>query len=183
MAHFIQPTDFIASAFQGLTNIFQFTNWDGEFVPFNCGQAAAATYLTYRGCLPPVEEQANTIMRQIEADHPPDNFGGWLGTSRRRVERICRAHGVKLSPIRGEQRLRESLGQGRPVIVMCGVPGPQILKRYTLPAGHWMVAYGYDDSAVHLTNWGKMSWPDFRARWNSIVPSFIGMRNIGLTAV
>lgn len=182
MAHFIQPAGIVEAAYQGLKDIFQFTNGDGKWVPFNCGQAAACTYLTYRGVFPSVQEKANELMCQIEQQHPPDNIGGWLGTSRRRVERICRSHGIKLQEVRGEQGLREHLSRGQPVIVMLGVPGPKILKRYTLPAGHWMVAYGYDEADVHLTNWGKMPWDTFRRWWNGIVPRVICMRNRGLAA-
>jgi hypothetical protein len=181
MAQFIDVIESLRSGFKGVGRVFQFTNWDGDLVPYNCGQAAACTYLSFRGCEAFTQDRAGQIMRQIEADHPPDNLGGWMGTSRRRVERVCRRHGVKLRPVHGEPRLKESLADGEPVIVMLGVPGPKLLKRWTLPAGHWMVAYGYDETDVHLTNWGKMPWDIFLKRWNGWVPRLIGMRNIGLS--
>jgi len=182
MAQLINAIAIAQSAFQGVRTIYQFTNWDGELVPFNCGQAAACTYLTYTGKLTPVEEQAGEIMRRIEKTHPPDNLGGYMGTSRRRVERICRSHGVILRPVLGETKLREQLTLGNPVIVMLSVPGQKLFNRFTMPAGHWMVAYGFDEQDVHLTNWGKMSWVDFRRRWNTLVPRIIGMSNLGLVS-
>lgn len=62
---------------------------------------------------------------------------------------------------------------------MLGVPGGQFL-RWELPGGHWMVACGFDQEHVYLTNWGKMTWMDFEARWNKLVPRLINMRGTGL---
>lgn len=181
MAQLIEFAGGAAAEYRGVASIFQYTNWDGELCRFNCGQAAAATYLTFQGVFPPDQEQAGAIMRQLEAERPPDIMGGWFGTSRRQVEHICRQHGHELTEIAGEESLRDHLDQKRPVIVMLGVPGPKLLNRIALPAGHWMVAYGYDEANIHLTNWGMMTWPDFRARWKSIIPRVISMQQRGLT--
>jgi hypothetical protein len=65
---------------------------------------------------------------------------------------------------------------------MLGVSAGKFL-RFDMPGGHWMVAYGYDAGSVYLTNWGKMSWQEFRAGWAGLVPRLIGMRFRGLTAM
>ncbi len=65
-------------------------------------------------------------------------------------------------------------------MVMLDVPGRTLFNRWTLPTGHWMVAYGFDDELVYLTNWGTMTWELFRARWNGLTPRLIGMCNRGL---
>ncbi len=183
MAQFIVPDMVPAGPYRGVRRILQFTNSDGKFVPYNCGQAAAATYLTYHGLIPSLEEHAGEVMSRIETAHPPDIFGGWLGSSRRCIERICRAGGLTLEQIDGEAGLRDQLDNNRPVLVMLQIPGHTLFKRWALPTGHWMVAYGFDDESVYLTNWGKLTWDLFRQRWNSVVPRLIGMRNRGLVGV
>jgi hypothetical protein len=181
MAQLIAPVGIDPAGYRGLASIFQYTNWDGDMGRFNCGQAAAATFLTFQGVFPPSQEQAQEIMRGLERERPPDILGGWFGTSRRQIEHICRQFGHELTEINGEESLRNQLDRQQPVIVMLGVPGPKLFKRYVLPAGHWTVAYGYDEVNIHLTNWGAMSWPDFRTRWNSMVSRLISMRQRGLT--
>jgi hypothetical protein len=181
MAGFIHvgepPADYLGTA-----AIFEYTNSDGSHVRTNCGQAAAATFLTFHGRLAPGAEQAHQVMAEIERYHPPDNLGGVLGTSRRRVIRICRAFGQAVLPIRGEVALKSRLGRQHPVIVMLGVPAGRF-HGFELPGGHWMVAYGYDAEHIYLTNWGRMSWQEFRAGWAALVPRLIGMRFRGLAAV
>jgi hypothetical protein len=183
MAQFVIPDPIRAECYRGLPRIFQFTNWDGTFTPYNCGQAAAATYLTFHGLLPSLEDQAGLVMSRIEAAHPPDIVGGWFGSSRRRVKRICRAGGLPVEEIVGETGLRDQINSNRAALVMFEVPGPKLFKRWTVPTGHWVVAYGFDDENIYLTNWGKMTWDLFRQGWNALVPRLIGMRNRCLAAV
>ena len=120
-------------------------------------------------------------MEALEEGHPPDNVGGWLGTSRRRVERICRANGVRMRAVRGAEEVKASIRGGRPVIVMLGRWKPAWWK-VRVPSGHWMVAYGYDAESVYLTNRGRMAWADFLKDWTHVVPRVIGMTNRGLVA-
>jgi hypothetical protein len=178
MACFIQiaepPADYLGTA-----TLFEYTNSDGSHVRTNCGQAAAATFLTFQGRLAPGAERAHQVMAEIERHHPPDNLGGAFGTSRRRVIRICKAFGQEVWPIQGEGALKSRLGRQQAVIVMLGVPAGKFLG-FDLPGGHWMVAYGYDAEHIYLTNWGKMSWQAFRAGWAALVPRLIGMRFRGL---
>jgi hypothetical protein len=181
----VYPDGADPASYRGLPVIYEFRNADGDLCRFNCGQAAACTFLAHHGKVPEEldAELAHAVMTAVEGAHPPDNAGGWFGTSRRRVERICRTHGVGVEEVSGEAELRERLAAGRPVIVMVGTDGPRIWK-WRAPAGHWMVAYGYDDHQVFLTNHvgPGMPWDEFRWRWNAIVPRFISMRNVGLTA-
>jgi hypothetical protein len=65
---------------------------------------------------------------------------------------------------------------------MLGVSAGKFLS-FDLPGGHWMVAYGFDGDHVYLTNWGRMSWQEFHAGWNALVPRLINMRGKGLVAV
>src|SRR5436305_8164743 len=175
MATLVRPSDCPFAEYLGLASVFEFTNWDGAYTRFNCGQAAACTYLTHLGKL----DSASEVMRVIEATHPPDNLGGYRGTSRRRVERICRTHGVLLDEIAGEGELRAQLSEQRPVIVMLQVSGPRVFG-YPVPLGHWVAAYGFDREHIYLTNWGRMTWADFRAGWAGRVPWLIRMKNRGL---
>src|SRR5262245_25740791 len=92
--------------YHGLAEIFAFINDDGELCYRNCGQAAAATLLTYQGAFKTTPERAMVLMRAIENAHPPDNLFGWFGSSRRCVTRICRAHGIELTAVEGEDAFR-----------------------------------------------------------------------------
>lgn len=183
MATRIYPDGADPASYRGLPSVYEFVNADGEWTRFNCGQAAACSLLAFSGAIEgePTWEAARVVMTGIEDDHPPDNFGGWFGTSRRRVERICRSHGIVLDDVTGEDELRTSLAAGRPVLVMVETEGRRILN-WQAPAGHWMLAYGYDDRQIFLTNNGApgMQWEEFRRRWNSLVPRLISMRNTGL---
>lgn len=181
MAKWVKPEDF-GPGYKGATDIFEFVNEDGQLQATNCGQAAAATLLTWYGKLSGSKLEGNA-MSHLERHFPPDNLFGWLGTSRRRVVQACKAGGLRVRPLHGEARLRTCLDAGRPVLVMLGVSAGTFW-RWDLPGGHWMVAYGYDAAHVYLTNWwGRMSWDEFRAGWNGLVPRLIGMRNTGLAAV
>jgi hypothetical protein len=175
MAGLIRPGDSLPFDYRGVDEIFEFTNWDGRHTRFNCGQAAACTFLTHHHFLPRQAE----AMHAIEERFPPDNFSGYLGTSRRCVEHICRNHGLDVGSFSGENELRWHIDKNQPVIVMLGVTGPRIL-RWRLPAGHWMVAYGYDREYIYLTNWGRMTWTEFRTGWGSFVSRLIRMRECGL---
>jgi hypothetical protein len=183
MAGLVTPGELPRDGFHGLGSIFEFTNDDGALVRTNCGQAAAATFLTFHGKLAPAQQQAAPLLGAIEKADPPDNVGGLFGTSRRRVVRICRRHGLRLREIAGEAALRDELAKGHPVIVMLGVSAGRLLHWIDLPGGHWMVAYGLDPDKVYLTNHGHMAWDEFRRGWAGLVPRLIGMRGKGLVAV
>jgi hypothetical protein len=180
----VYPDGSDAATYRGLPSIYEFVNSDGDLRRFNCGQAAACSLLSFVGAIATDLDPANarSTMTAIEDRHPPDNLCGWLGTSRRRVERICRTHGVDVEEMSGEEALRDCLAAGRPVIAMLQTEGPSVWKWHA-PAGHWVVAFGFDGRQVFATNWnGGIPWDEFRRRWNGLVPLLIGMRNRGLTA-
>jgi hypothetical protein len=172
------------ATYRGLPDLFEFVNSDGDLTRFNCGQAAACTLLTHYHAVTAADPQAAcALMTAVEEAHPPDNLGGWFGTSRRRVERICHAHGITLDEIHGEVQLRAALAAGQPAAMMVELPGPMIW-RWRAPVGHWMVAYGFDDRQIFLSNCGSpgMPWDEFRRAWNGLVPRLISMRNAALVA-
>jgi hypothetical protein len=184
VAGIIEPSDADAGSYRGLPSLYEFVNADGSLRKTNCGQAAACTLLAHCGAAAVADpEAAGALMAAVEEAHPPDNVFGWFGTSRRRVERICQAHGIDLEEVSGEDELRAALAAGRPVAVLVELPGPTVW-RFRAPAGHWMVAYGYDDRQVFLSNFGSpgMPWDEFRRAWGGLVPRLISMRNTGLAA-
>jgi hypothetical protein len=171
------------ASYAGLERIYEFVNSDGQLTKWNCGQAAATTLLAHYGILSPREDHEASILCVIENVFPPDQLGGWLGSSRRRVTKICNSHGLRMKEIRGEEGLRAELSSGNPVAVMLGVSGGKLLG-WDLPGGHWMVAYGFDDQSIYLTNWAEpMPWPEFRERWRSLVSRLIQMSDRGLAAM
>jgi hypothetical protein len=180
MAGMILPTGADPNSYRGLPSLYEFVNSDGALTRYNCGQAAACTILSHFDA---ISGDACSLMTAVEEAHPPDNLFGWLGTSRRRVERICEAYGVVLEEIYGEDAVRGALAENRPVAMMVQVPGPRVW-RWQVPAGHWMVAYGFDDRQVFLSNYHApgMPWDDFLRAWNGFVPRIISMRNTGLVA-
>ena len=62
MAHIIRPAITDPSNYRGLDWIFEYTNQDGALTTWNCGQAAAATFLTHHGAMDPVQA-AKTEMK------------------------------------------------------------------------------------------------------------------------
>lgn len=177
MASIIRPAIVDRDAYRGLDWIFEYTNHDGRLTTWNCGQAAIATFLTHHGALDPVNHQQN--MEAVEANHGPDQLWGWFGTGRRRVERALAAFNVHVMPVEGEDAIRSHLEKKNPVLLMVGLPSYRLLG-INLPGGHWMVAYGYENDLVHLTNWGAMTWPTIRQGWKSISARWIGMNGRGL---
>jgi hypothetical protein len=180
MAGYVRPDWMVVGDYHGLPSIFEFTNADGERPVVNCGYAAAATLLTAHGYISPATESPRRIMTKLEAEHPPDNLGGIFGSSRRRITRIFRRLGIHLGAVKGESSLRECLSRGHPAIVLIGVCAARLFNRIELPGGHWTVAYGFDNDAIYLTNYGSMSWERFRRAWVGFVPRLVDMHGKGL---
>ena len=186
MAGYYQPLPAPAPGYQGLPSLFGYVNDDGRLCGTNCGIAASATLLTFLGKMPVAITQipnANPNMAALESTYPPNILAGLAGTSRGRVERILDAFGGEAVPVEGEEGLRNSILAGQPVAVMLKVPG-KTMWGMTFPAGHWMVAYGFDEQYIYLTNWdiNGMSWEEFREGWTHIIPWCIDMDRKGLQA-
>jgi hypothetical protein len=176
MAHILRPPITDAAQYRGLEWIFEYTNHDGALATWNCGQAAAATFLTHHGAMDPV--QAGNNMAWLERHHPPDQLGGWFGTGRRRVERIIHAFQMDLVEVPGIDVLRDQLDRNNPVLLMLGVP--HRFLGVNLPGGHWMVAFGRDAERVHFTNGCPMTWAEIEAGWRSLPGWWIRMNGLGL---
>jgi hypothetical protein len=186
MAGYYQPLPAPAPGYQGLPSLFGYVNDDGRFCGTNCGIAASATLLTFLGKMPIAVTPcpfANPNMASLESIYPPNIFAGLAGTSRGRVERILDAFGGEAVPVEGEVGLRKSILAGQPLAVMLKVPG-KTKWGINFPAGHWMVAYGFDEKNIYLTNWdiNGMSWEEFREGWTHIIPWCIDMDRKGLQA-
>jgi len=163
--------------YQGIPGLVEYTNGDGAIRDMNCGQAAVATVLLYLdGTLPQPK-----LMPWLERDHPPDNLGGWFGTSRRRVERGLRAQGHRPKVIHGEAALRATLTRQIPVIFTSQLSDGKFWG-FDIPNGHWMVAFGFDRDHIYLTNWwdNRMPWPEFLKGWFGWVPALTCMRGTGI---
>ena len=177
MACIIRPNIADPSQYRGLEWIFEYTNADGALSTWNCGQAAAATFLTHHGAMDSVQAASN--MAWLEAHLPPDQLAGWFGTGRRRLERIMRSFNLDLIEVEGVEGIRRELDANNPVILMLGMSHGNFLG-VNLPGGHWMVAYGYDARTVHLTNGWPMTWHEIEAGWRSIAGVWIRMNGRGL---
>jgi hypothetical protein len=177
MAQILRPQIADAAKYHGLPWIFEYTNYDGELQTWNCGQAAAATFLTHHGLLDPMNASKN--MAWLERHHPPDQFGGYFGTGRRCVERILRAVQFDIVEVNGVEEITAHLERRNPVLLMLGVSSGKFLG-YDLPGGHWMVAYGCDGERVQLTNWGTMTWDEIRAGWRKLTTYWVRMNGRGL---
>lgn len=166
------------SGYEGLTSLYEYVNADGALWRYNCGQAAAATLLSH---LDPARRD-QPLLAWLEKEHGPDNLGGWLGTSRRRVERALRAVHWRPRAVRGENALRQSLAAQRPVILSVQLSLGKFWK-WDIPSAHWMLAFGFDSEYVYLSNWwdNRMKWEDFRAGWAGWVPALTNMRLTALT--
>lgn len=174
------------TSYQGLGQLFGYVNSDGRFAKTNCGLAASATLLTFLGQMKPQETSSphrNPNMALLEETFPPNILGGLAGTSRGRVERILDAHGFQGLEVQGEDQLRRTVADGKPIAVMLQIPGGTALGM-TMPAGHWMVVYGWDEKQVYLTNWWEqsMTWDEFLQGWSKPLPWLINMNRKGLLA-
>lgn len=176
MARILQPgADRLR--YRGLQWIFEYTNQDGALSGFNCGQAAAATFLTHYGKMDSLRAAGN--MAWLEQHFPPDQFAGWCGTGRRQIERSLRAFGIEPMEVRGSAGIQDQLERGNPVLVMLGMSRGRLLG-VDLPGGHWMVAFGHDGDNIHLTNGWPIPIRDLPAYWNTFTARWIRMNGLGL---
>jgi Peptidase_C39 like family len=159
----------IGSGFNGLKQIFQYTNDDGVDPATVCGQAACATLLTYLGAKPAI-----TTLQDIEKNHHPDLLGGKFGTSPWRIEGILEAYGATpLKHVSKEEDLKSYVAKEDPVI--CLIQNEGGIGGLFSGGAHWFVVFAYDDQGVFVTNYGStvhLTWADFRSKWNSTTTWF-----------
>src|SRR5262249_15596299 len=129
MATLFTAGSLLSASYRGLKRIFEFTNDDRANVRTQFGQAAGATLLAQQGIL-----ERDAAMASVERLFPPDILGGYLGTSRSQIIKMCRLFGLRLREIRGETALRECLTSRQPVLVMLGVSAGRFWK-FDLPGG------------------------------------------------
>jgi hypothetical protein len=157
----------------GLHTMLAYRNGDGRMKDKNCGLAAAATALHHK------HRFTEPNLYTLEDEFPPDVFFGLFGTSKDRVCEILNAYGCHWREVRGEAALKHTLQHRHPVLVMLSIPWHEILW-----AGHWMVAFAYDEHGVHLTNYkshnDRLPWSEFRDGWDSVFPAIIHMRKVGI---
>lgn len=155
----------------GYHSLMAYRNKDGELASKNCGLAAAATALRHK------ELFMDETLAEIEDRFPPDIFFGVFGSSKSRVCEILSAYKCRWHEIEGTHKLKHAIRHRHPVLVMLSLPG-------TLPAGHWMVAYAFDEHHVHLTNYlshkDRMKWNRFHEGWGATLPYMIDMDNTGI---
>jgi hypothetical protein len=158
-----------------IDNIFEFYNLNSN----DCGHAAAATLLCFHNYI----GEDLSLLAGLEKAFPADELFGLLGCSPDRVKEILSAYSFKDTQIIDtEERFRTHIGLSYPLIVLLTVH--TAFWGMSVPCGHWTVAYKYDDDYVYLSNYGKMSWEEFRLAWNSFVPRAVGMNGkaIGLSS-
>jgi hypothetical protein len=156
---------------QGIHTLIAYRNHDGDLSSTNCGLAAAATALHCKRLF------FETRLTSLEKSFPPDVFFGFFGTSKTRVCEILSAYRCAWCQVHGKHALKRAIQRRHPVLVMLSLPT-------FLPKGHWMVAYAYDDTHVHLTNYrshhDRMTWGSFTSGWDSTLASVIDMDNTGI---
>jgi hypothetical protein len=185
MAAVVAALSSSSQGFQGLGSLFEYTNEDGNHPNRNCGQAAAATMLTYRGrfACPATPDAANHIMTELEDKYGADILFGLFGTSRHRMTEMIAAYGGTVSVIQGVAALKRQVELKCPVIVMLDIARDKAGWN-TSVGGHWTVVFAYDKEYVYLTNWpdvnSRCAWKQFRLGWTSWLPSMIAMRATGL---
>lgn len=182
----ITPTLGAAARYVGLGEIFQYTNDGAPDRSKACGQAAIATILTYYNIKP--RDTGDSVINEIYGRYKPDIAWGILGTSWQQMGRALRGYGVPYNWYSGEAGLKNALNLYKPCIVMLDV-GAMPEEGWGW-GGHWVVAYGYDQSNIYLTNWngdshnyadgGKCTWTAFRKGWNAQLAKANGTANMFL---
>lgn len=178
---------YTSAGFTGQPSIFQYTNTGMPTTNNSCGQAAIATILTYYRVKP--QDTGYTVVREIYSRFGPDIAGGIMGTSWQRMGSALRGYGVPANWYGGEAGLKNAISLNKPCLVMLDV-GAMPEEGWKSWGGHWVVAYGYDNDNVYLTNWnpgpsgysdgGKCSWAAFRKGWNTWLTQSNGTPNMFL---
>jgi hypothetical protein len=92
-----------------------------------------------------------------------------LGTDWRQLEYGLNKYsgkGIRYNWQKGKSALQNELRKGNPALIMLDMG---TLRPYPWGVGHWVVAYGYDDTHVYVTNLrnrgNKISWEQLNKAW------------------
>lgn len=163
------------SAYGNIT-IYQYTNNKDYYESQNCGQAAAATVISYHGKAPFYAAINGKTKIQDDMDnnwwHRPDILGRY-GTTPLRVQSIL--HDYKLNTWfmgGGETALRKWVGAKYPCICVVDV-GAAGWKDNGKPMSglHYTVVYAYDANNYWCTNWqvsSKVPRTTFTKSWRGL---------------
>lgn len=149
----------------------------------SCGQAAAATVRRLWKAAS-ANDFSDAPVRNLYNRFPADGYLGIAGTSWQRMRSMLQDGGLSVQFIKGENDLKNSVANGKPVIVMLDVGKfPEWNYQW---GGHWVVVYGYTNSRVYLSNWkggNSTTWENFRTGWkNNVIVNGGGMSEMGIVA-
>jgi len=129
-----------------------------------CGLAAAFTMLT---------NYKHKTFGDSDFENVKPNLGPF-GTTAGRVEEIMKSYGGTVHFHKdatldaGVVALKGSIVSHSPACVLLDLGAASDLKQSWF-AGHWVVAYAFDNSEVHLTNYGPMAWDSFKRCFDKTV--------------
>jgi hypothetical protein len=143
------------AGWRGIDLKYAYTNNGGVHPDKNCGQAAAATLLTYYNVYPKPAVNDAYRVRALEYAYPQDVAFGLLGSSWQLMQKMVSREGLRnVGFSYGETAMKNAVAAGHPVIVMMDV-GAAGWNAWGL---HWTVVYAYDNNFVYLTNWKFDKW-------------------------
>lgn len=164
------------NGYYGICQIAEFKNPEFPILETTCGQAAAVTALWHVG-LNAVYGKPGELVKSFYDYAPPKitipkvlEVSYSLGTDWRQMEYGLNGYsgqGIRYNWQKGKAALQNELRKGNPCLIM--------IDMGTLPpynwqsGGHWVVAYGYDNGSVYVTNLAnlnnKMSWDQLHKAW------------------
>jgi hypothetical protein len=162
-------------SYYGICQIAEFTNDDFRVQKTTCGQAAAVTALWHAG-LNITYNDAGRLATEFYALAPPRitvpgiiEVRGGLGTDWRQIERGLNAfarQGISYNWQKGKSALQNELRKSNVCLIMIDT-GTLPQYKYAWGTGHWVTAYGYDDTYVYVTNFpdNKMTWGELHKAW------------------
>lgn len=161
----------------GICQIAEFLNPDFPIVTTTCGQAAAVTALWHAGMNAKFGTPASLVKSFNDYAPPKITVPGVievavsLGTDWRQIEYGIKGYsnqGIRFNWQKGKAALQNELRKSNPCLIMLdmGTLPPYDWKK---GGGHWVVAYGYDNTHVYLTNMAtfgnKITWDQLHKAW------------------
>lgn len=177
-----------ASGYRGVcTDMWQFDNFDFPSTFNTCGQAAAATVITYWQKSRTDAKFKKDLASFLYSNYGPNNALGMLGTSWQQVvSSVTTPYKMNWRKVSGESDLRSEINKEIPVIVM--LDSERLRQRgYNYPASpvgigaHYVVVYGYDKDFYFVSNHpgNYISRKDFLESWNTWIHGGIDGGNRG----